>query len=96
MRQTEVPSTNACWSRIAIFALTFNGYDYLGKRCGAVASGARRRFERDGRLPRELGVLRACLFFEERAFRHTESTPTRGDMKYLRAVVEAIGVHVER
>lgn len=56
------------------FALTFDGYKYFGEdedvieRLGKFAKSVERAYRKGGGIPAlgEIGMLRACLFFEQR------------------------------
>jgi hypothetical protein len=88
-----IPSSTARWSpTIEEFALTFNAYTYWGSfaRCARVAAEVRDGWASHERLPRSLPWVRTALFFEQRSARHVGTPPTRSNMKYIRALVEAI------
>lgn len=79
---------------LADFALGFDAYEAMGaSTVRAVGSRARRQFERSGSLRDNLLMLRACLFFEQRAARHTDSTL---DTPYVRALVAAIAGRINK
>jgi hypothetical protein len=65
------------WTEVAEFALTFDGYQYRGHGLGEWANDHVSRFKHDGRLDAGLALpdLRALLFYEQRRYRHLESTP---------------------
>lgn len=92
----EVPPTDAEWSEVAAFALTFDGYAALGKSCGDLANEVRRRWDAAGELPENLSHLRGCLFFEQRRFRHFDSEPTGADRTYIDGLLDAIRLHVDQ
>lgn len=92
--ETSVPVVDAGDADLIDFALGFDAYEALG--AGTVRSIGRRsrqRFERSGSLPKNLVILRTCLFFEQRATRFTGGTL---DSPYVRALVAAIANHVPR
>ena len=91
-----VPGVRASWTAIERFALTFDGYACLGDGCGGVANAAAERFSSSGAVPTDLRTLRSCLFFEQRRYRHMDAVPTGQDLKYIRALVEAIRDQVPR
>ena len=90
------PQLNGLWA----FALTFDGYRYFGVtdapgRLGEFARSVEEEFRQTGALPRlgEIGMFRACLFFEQRnwcKWGKVFSEPTVDDVRYLSAVLEAV------
>ena len=68
----DVPPFNADWDQIGEFALSFNGYIECGsfERCAEVANNRRND---------TLTELRACLFFEQRRWRHFGYEPDAED-----------------
>lgn len=83
------------------FALTFDGYRYFGGgdnvivRLGQFADSVQRAYAKDGRVPAlaEIGMLRACLFYEQRnwcKWGKEMSEMTRADVRYFVALAEAI------
>lgn len=92
----EVPATDAEWPEVATFALTFDGYAALGKSCGDLANDVRRRWDAARELPDDLSQLRGCLFFEQRRFRHFDSSPTGEDRTYIGALLDAIRAHLDQ
>jgi len=87
--ERDLPSANARWDDIQEFALSFNGYKYSNK-CGEFANKAVAAFREDKSLPRSLSDLRACLFFEQRRWRHFDEEPDIETMVYIHALIEAI------
>lgn len=92
------------WSEIWAFALTFNGYTYFGesekgggwggRRLGDFNDSVHREFKETGQLPRlQLGMLRGCLFYEQRRVKWnmqmTERYPEER-AEYLDALLGAI------
>ncbi len=79
----DVPRSDADWSAIGKFALTFNGYEACGtfEMCAEIANAGRHG---------SLTNLRTCLFFEQRRWRHFGEDPDEETMKYIRDVVEQI------
>lgn len=93
LSEEHLPPPNAdCWSVIAHFALTFDGYGHWGSfdKCGDIANAAAERYQKTGQLPESLTNLRTCLFFEQRRWRHFDESPRGDDLRYIHAVVEAI------
>jgi hypothetical protein len=80
---SNIPNPDVSWFEIGGFALTFDGYDVWGSfdKCAEIANA--RRHE-------SLTVLRTCLFFEQRRWRHFEENPDEETMVYIRGLVEAI------
>ncbi len=83
------------------FALTFDGYKYFGgdedagERLGSFARSVERSYLGTGQLPRvgEIGMLRACLFFEQRQWckwGKVDMQMERKDALYLAALTDAI------
>ncbi|MDX5456283.1 hypothetical protein ACGFI5_01825 [Micromonospora tulbaghiae] len=70
--QVRVPDEGAGSSEFFSFAHTYNGYELRDgfEPLAAVAQAVRERWERTGELGDDVDQLRACLFFEARAFRH--------------------------
>ncbi len=95
LRSPDVPGDSAAWATISQFALTFPGYEWAGsfKECADLANSARHGYEisTDRQVPKlMLDELRACLFFEERRFRHFGAEPSGEDLLYIRALVQGI------
>lgn len=82
----QIPPADADWKVIERFALTLNGYQEIGHRLGELAD----THAREGTLPVELTELRACLFFEQRRWRHFEAPPQGKPMTHILALLEAI------
>ena len=88
----------ADWARLWEFALTFDGYRYLGGDPGAAArlasfaESVRESYFGHGRLPElDLALLRACLFAEQRRWcKHAMEPPEERDKQYLNELVAAI------
>ena len=90
---TAVPPVTAAWNIIGNFALTLNGYKAVGEdECGYLANRVRGEFATDGACFQRLSLteLRACLFFEQRRFRHFGDEPEGEDRIYANALLEAI------
>jgi len=69
------------------FALTFNGYKECGsfEECARIANDAQ---------PTTLTELRACLFFEQRRWRHFGVGPDEDAITYMWSLVERIRAKV--
>lgn len=90
---SEVPPITAPWRVIGAFALTLNGYETIGQqRCGELANSVKREFLANTLSLQDLGLteLRACLFFEQRRFRHFGDEPQGNDRDFINALLEAI------
>lgn len=95
------PYVSPAWDEVWTFALSFRGYVFFGDDEGALTRlsefdrSVREAFDRDGGLPKlDLALLRACLFWEQRAWCKGVSDP--GDkmdaqsVEYIRALLGAI------
>ena len=87
LRPVHLPAPDASWEAIGEFALTFDGYAECGsfEACAEIANAKGRDSMRD---------LRACLFFEQRRWRHFGEEPDAAAMADIRGLVEAIREHV--
>ena len=76
LRPEHLPKPDASWDEIQAFALTFSGYEARGsfERCAKIANARR---------DSTLFELRACLFFEQRRWRHFGDNPDEETMEYL-------------
>jgi hypothetical protein len=79
---------------ISEFALTFNGYGYYPDTCGEIANDAIERYGDCGVVPDSLSELRACLFYEQRRWRHFGEDLDAEALEYIHALVEAIRTEV--
>jgi hypothetical protein len=94
LRSADVPSGRANWDEIQMFALTFNGYKrYPNDGCAKFAISLVRSFlaGKNGLEKLNLSRLRACLFYEQRRYRHLDVEPDKKPMKYIRALLRTIG-----
>lgn len=94
-----IPGDDAPWQPdIVNFALTFDGYAAFDGFDPLAATGniTAEEWQRDGALPNDLSILRGCLFFEQRRYRHFDSDPPGESMAYIRALVSAIRRLAER
>lgn len=71
------------------FGYTYDGY---GRHADIAdfANAVVRAWERDHALPADLSVLRACLFYEQRRWRHFGDYPDPAAQEYQRALVSGI------
>ncbi len=58
--------------------------------CAKLANAALERWRRTGKLPRSLGDLRCCLFFEQRRWRHYGYGFDEATLRYARELVGAM------
>lgn len=98
LRPEDLPASTANWETIGTFALAFNGYHRWpdSPSCGDIANDAKEHYRETGQLPQDLDVLRSCLFFEQRRWRHFGDVPEGEDLAYIKALVEAIRGHVQQ
>lgn len=82
-----VPRRGATWQQIELFALSFPDG---GAACGPLAL----EYKAKGALPEELSALRACLWFEQRRWRHQQAVPTGENLEWIHRLLEAIHAHV--
>jgi hypothetical protein len=97
LTRKDIPAPDApYWRAIDLFALTFDGYADGGLTpCAEKGNRARDEYATSGRLPPTLTDLRTCLFFEQRRWRHLDTSPDSESMQYIRALVESIRHKVE-
>lgn len=98
LNATAVPPATASWHIIGRFALTLDGYRAIGqKECSQLAEKVGGEFSRDATSLQRLSLteLRACLFFEQRRFRHFGSEPQDADRDYINALLETIRQRIE-
>jgi hypothetical protein len=99
LRSADVPSDRANWNEIQMFALTFNGYNhYPDEGCAEFANSLVQSFSADksGLDKLNLSRLRACLFYEQRRYRHLDVEPDKKKMKYIHALLKAIVIRVSQ
>ncbi|BCL15122.1 hypothetical protein [Micromonospora sagamiensis] len=70
--QVRVPDEGADGGEFFRFAHTYNGYELHGgpTDLAPTVRSVQERWHRTGELGEDVDVLRACLFFEARAYRH--------------------------
>jgi hypothetical protein len=91
----HIPAPDAdYYGVISEFALTFNGYDYYPDTCADIANRAIERHGDCGAVPDSLSELRACLFYEQRRWRHLDEDLDVEAIKYIHALVDAIRAKV--
>lgn len=87
LRPSDIPGPQATYPEIARFAVTYYGYEaFPDGRCCDIANA---------RQHRSLDEMRACLFFEQRRYRHFGEEPRPVDKIYLRDLVEKIRAVVQ-
>jgi hypothetical protein len=72
----DVPSATADWLDVWRFALSTDGYARWGKWCSVIANDCVEPYHAAAETPQSLEMLRVCLFFEQRRYRHMDQTPT--------------------
>lgn len=78
------------WERFTAFALAWNGYEVFGDDLGALANRELERFEDGKPLSGDVEVLRGCLFFEQRRWRHYGVEPDGAGRDYISALLDAL------
>lgn len=80
------------WMEVALFALSFDGYQSRVAELGVWANKQVGRFAATGRPDESLTLpdLRAVLFFEQRRVRHLDATPEATAARYVDALLAAI------
>lgn len=86
LKRAQVPPAGAPWEAIEAFALTFDGYAAFGNTLGPLAEQHRKA----GTVPTDLDELRACLFLEQRSWRHVGSVPDRAGLAHVERLLEGI------
>jgi hypothetical protein len=93
---TTFPQKRDPFDAIAKFAYSFDGYAHYGmEECAAVANKALSTFYHSNRLPEELNVLRACLFFEARRWTLYKQEPDNKGLIYMHALIDKIKKKVQ-
>ena len=97
LSESDVPGPDAAWyPDISEFALTYDAYAALDgfEPVGDLANHAQEEWQTSRVLPLSLNDLRACLFFEQRRWRHFGRDPSddsaSDDWQYIQALVTAI------
>lgn len=85
----EVPHPDTPWFGILEFALSYNGYMRHGtfEAVADIADGVRQQWRDTGHFDADLDSLRCALFFEQRAYHHSDSNP---NAEYIQALLIAI------
>jgi hypothetical protein len=92
----RIPSVHAEYKTIAEFALTFDGYARFEKVADFSNNTlARYQADRDSLKKLTLTELRACLFYEQRRFRHIDEEPENGDREYMNELLDAMRICVK-
>lgn len=91
-KHVPVPAADAEDSELVRFAHTYNGYELHGglDDLGRLHQSVRDRWKRSGELDDDLDVLRACLFYEVRAHRHSGGYFPFGQDAFVAALLTAI------
>jgi hypothetical protein len=92
LQSQDIPSADADWPEIWLFALTTDGYARLGsfEAVAELGNSAAAPFAPGGVLPTDLRTLRLALFFEQRRHQHFGENPNGTAAQYIRALVRAI------
>jgi hypothetical protein len=91
----QVPAKGAAWEVVEEFALTYDGYAYWSDLV-ELAARVVQRWTRDGTLPDDLGMLRACLFHEARRSHHRGGEPHGRSARYVAELLDAIAAALPR
>ncbi len=88
----RVPDPNSEPAQLWEFALEYDGYEAFGgpDELAQIANRVGDEWNATGDLPDDLATLRACLFFEQRRWRHFGHDPQDRDLAYVDALVEKI------
>lgn len=91
LKADQIPDKNSDYRTIAEFALTFDGYERF-ERVAEFANNnlAVYNADRECLKKRTLTELRACLFYEQRRYRHMGEEPENGDREYINALLTEI------
>ena len=88
-----VPDVTAPWQELELFTLTFNGYEaFPDEACADLANKVIDEFSKSAKILENLTLteLRACLFFEQRRYRHSDDVPDAGGLIYIGALLNLI------
>lgn len=87
LRRSDVPDVDPdlddAWRRFSRFALTYDGYAKLGDHCAQLANQWARTYRESASVPDNADEVRACLFYEQRRWRHFERSPDAAAWTYL-------------
>jgi hypothetical protein len=83
LSQLDISSTDADWSVVRSFALTFDGYDVSRSFAKYVELANTRGHD-------SLTDPRTCLYFEQPLWCHREKNPDKNAKAYIRSVIEQI------
>jgi hypothetical protein len=93
LTSASIPGQRASWKEIAEFAQTFDGYEHFPDgRCANLANRTRKLFHQDPNIHHELNLyeLRACLFFEQRRYKHFGRSPIGPELDYFYSLLSEI------
>jgi len=87
LQLSDIPASDAPFEAIEQFGYTFNGFKQLGSfaACADIANEPKNN---------TLTELRACLFFEQRRWRHYGYPPNAEAVGYQRGLVEQIRIKI--
>lgn len=96
LKADQIPDGNSDYRNVAEFALTFDGYE----RFGRVAEFANNNLavynaDKESLKKRTLTELRACLFYEQRRYRHMDEEPENEDRDYINALLTEMFIRVD-
>ncbi|MCX6304066.1 MAG: hypothetical protein NT040_03770 [Bacteroidetes bacterium] len=96
LRLDQIPPIDSDYSQIADFALTFDGYNKI-KDIALFANKVVAAFQNGHAIVVKLTLteLRACLFYEQRRYRHFGEDPEGKDRDYINIIVLEIIKRVE-
>ena len=94
LRKKDVPTLedgNANrWEQFTSFALALNWYEVFGDELGTLANRELERFERGEPLAGDVDLLRTCLFFEQRRWRHFGVEPDGPTWSYISRTLDTL------
>jgi hypothetical protein len=91
LKANNIPKIHSDYKTIAEFALTFEGYEKFD-RIAEFANNNLNVFntDRTSFKKRTLTELRACLFYEQRRYRHMDEEPENEGREYINALLTEI------
>ena len=96
LRIDQIPPINSDYTTIAGFALSFDGYSRI-KDISIFANKIVEEVKNDKSITEKLTLteLRACLFYEQRRYRHYGEEPEGEDRDYIKGLLLEITKRVE-
>ena len=88
----KLSKIDADWSEISQYAYSFQGQKYWGSfdKCSEIAMKYSKKYQESGTLPESPELLRTCLFFEQRSFRHMGWPPSENELTYIRDILRKL------